>query len=127
MLDNVVFISAEKKVNQLYVYIYPLFSGSPSHLGYHRALSSLNSRFSLVIYFIHSKIDKRAYNIYKGFLGGSVVKNLPAVQETWVQSLGQEDPLEKEVTTHSNILAWRIHGQRSLVGYHPWGHRVRHD
>ena len=37
-----------------------------------------------------------------------VVKNLPTVQETWVQSLGQEDPLEEEVATHSSILAWEI-------------------
>ena len=36
------------------------------------------------------------------------VKNLPAVRYTWVQFLGQEDPLEKEMTTHSSILAWRI-------------------
>ena len=36
------------------------------------------------------------------------VKNLPAIQETWVQSLGQEDPLEKEMATHSSTLAWRI-------------------
>ena len=36
-----------------------------------------------------------------------VVKNLPAVQETWVRSLGREDPLEEEMTTHSSILAWR--------------------
>ena len=36
------------------------------------------------------------------------VKNLPALQETWVQSLGQEDPLEKGMATHSSILAWRI-------------------
>ena len=36
------------------------------------------------------------------------VKNLPAIQETRVQSLGQEDPLEKETATHSSILAWRI-------------------
>ena len=41
-------------------------------------------------------------------LGGSVAKNLPAMQETWVQSLGGEDPLEKEIATHSNILTWRI-------------------
>ena len=34
------------------------------------------------------------------------VKNLPAMQETWVQFLGQEDPLEKEIATHSSILAW---------------------
>ena len=37
-----------------------------------------------------------------------MVKNLPAVQETWVQSLGQEDPLEKGMATHSSILAWEI-------------------
>ena len=42
------------------------------------------------------------------FLGGSVVKNLPVMQEMQVQSLGWEDPLEKEVATHSNILAWEI-------------------
>ena len=41
------------------------------------------------------------------FPGGSVVKNLPAKQETQVWSLGQEDPLEKEMATHSSILAWR--------------------
>ena len=43
-----------------------------------------------------------------GFPGGSDRKNLLAVQETWVRSLGQEDPLEKGMATHSNILAWRI-------------------
>ena len=37
-----------------------------------------------------------------------LVKNMPAMQETWVQSLGWEDPLEKGVVTHSSILAWRI-------------------
>ena len=36
------------------------------------------------------------------------VKNLPAIWDTWVQSLGQEDPLEKEMATYSSILAWRI-------------------
>ena len=43
-----------------------------------------------------------------GFRSGTVVKNMPARQETLVQSLGQEDPLEKGVATHSSILAWRI-------------------
>ena len=42
------------------------------------------------------------------FPGGSVVKNLPAMQETWVQSLGWEDLLEEGTATHSSILAWRI-------------------
>ena len=42
------------------------------------------------------------------FLGGSVIKNPPAVQETWVQFLGLEDPLEKGMATHSSILVGRI-------------------
>ena len=41
-------------------------------------------------------------------LVAQLVKNLPAVQQTWVQSLGWEDPLEKEKATHFSILAWRI-------------------
>ena len=40
-------------------------------------------------------------------LVAQTVKNLPVMQEAWVQSLGQEDPLEKEMATHSSILAWR--------------------
>ena len=44
------------------------------------------------------------------------------MRETWVQSLGWEDLLEKEMATHSSILAWKI-PQRSLVGYSPWGHK----
>ena len=46
-----------------------------------------------------------------------IVKNLPATQETQVQSLSQEDPLEKEMATHSRILDGEPHGQRSLVGH----------
>ena len=45
------------------------------------------------------------------------VKNLPAMQETQFQSLGREDPQDKEMASHSRILAWETHGQRSLVGY----------
>ena len=57
-----------------------------------------------------------------------MVKNPTAIQEMWVQSLGQEDPLEKEIATHSLFLSWKFHGQSSLVGYSPWGHkRVGHD
>ena len=58
-----------------------------------------------------------------GFASGSVVKNLPAMQELpemQVWSLGQEDPLEEELATHCSTLAWEnIHGQRSLVGCSP--------
>ena len=52
------------------------------------------------------------------------IKNLPAKRQTWVQSPGWEDPLEKGMATHSSIsvfLPGEFHGQRSLVGYSPWG------
>ena len=52
-----------------------------------------------------------------------LVKNLPAMQMTWVRSLSWEDPLEEGMATHSNILSEESHGQRSLVGYSPWGHK----
>ena len=42
------------------------------------------------------------------------------MRDTWVRSLGREDPLEKEMATHSSTLAWKFHGWRSLVGYSPW-------
>ena len=45
------------------------------------------------------------------------------MQETQVRSLGWEDPLEKEMATHSSILPGKSHGQRSLAGYGPWGHK----
>ena len=47
--------------------------------------------------------------------------NLPAMQETQVQSRSQEDPLEKEMATHSVFLSGKSHGQRSLMGHSPWG------
>ena len=52
-----------------------------------------------------------------------MVKNLPAMQETWVQSLGQEGPLEKRMATHSSILAWRIPWTEEPVGCSPWGRK----
>ena len=56
-----------------------------------------------------------------------MVKNLPAMQETRVQSLGQEDPLEKGMATHSSILAWRIPWTGDPGGLQSLGCRVRHD
>ena len=49
------------------------------------------------------------------------LKKVPAVQETWVPSLDQEDPLEEGMATRSSILAWRILWTRSLVSYGSWG------
>ena len=61
-------------------------------------------------------------------LVAQLVKNLPAVQVTWVQSPGWEDPLEKEMATHSSIIAWKISwteepGELQSMG----SQRVRHD
>ena len=50
-----------------------------------------------------------------------MVKNLPAMQESQAQSLGQEDPLEKGMATHSGILVWRIPWTGEPAGYSPWG------
>ena len=50
------------------------------------------------------------------FLVAQVVKNLPAMGETWVQFLGWEDPLEEVMATHSSTLAWRIHGTEESRG-----------
>ena len=54
-------------------------------------------------------------------LVAQTVKCLPAMWETRVRFLGQEDPLEKEMVTHSVFLPGESHGQRSLAGYSPWG------
>ena len=57
-----------------------------------------------------------------------MVNNLPAVQEIWVRSLGQEDPLEKGVATHYSILAWRILWTEEPGSLQPMGpKRVGHD
>ena len=57
-----------------------------------------------------------------------MVKNLPAMQETWVQSLGQEDPLEKGMARHTSILAWRIPWTEEHGGLQSMGlQRVGHD
>ena len=56
-------------------------------------------------------------------LVAQMVKNLSAMQETWVQSLGLEDPLEKEMAPHSSILAWRIPWREEFMG----SQSVRHE
>ena len=64
----------------------------------------------------------------RGFPGSSVVKNLLAVQEALVRSLGQEDPLEEGMATHSSILAWRIPWTEEPGGLQSMGsQRVGHD
>ena len=73
--------------------------------------------------------NNKLFSIYYGVrVLAQRVKRLPAKQETWVRSLGQEDPLEKEMATHSSILAWKIPwtekpGRLQSVG----SQRVRYD
>ena len=66
--------------------------------------------------------------IYGAFLVAQMVKCLPIMRETWVQSLGQKDLLEKEMATHSNILAWKIPWTEEPGGLQSKGlQRVGHD
>ena len=68
------------------------------------------------------------YTDTRASLVAHMVKNLPAMQETWVQSLGQEDPLEKGMATYSNILAWRIPWTKESGGLQSIrSQKVRHD
>ena len=67
-------------------------------------------------YEVHFKERSR-----KDFLAAQLVKRLPTMQETWVQSLGREDLLEKEMQPTPGFLPGKSHGRRSLVGYRPWG------
>ena len=63
-----------------------------------------------------------------GFLVAQTGKCLPAIRETWVRSLGWEDPLEKEMATHSSTLAWKIPWTEDPGGLQSMGsQRVRHD
>ena len=59
----------------------------------------------------------------KPILVAQTVKNPPAMWETWVWSLGWEEPLKKGTANHYSILAREFHEQRSLAGYNPWGHK----
>ena len=79
-------------------------------------------------------IKENVHKIVRGLqsrrtsLVAQTVKNLPSMQETWVQSLGREDPLEKELEPTPAFFSGKSHGQRSLWDYSPWGsQRVTHN
>ena len=95
-------------------------------------------------YGVNEKLHKQDYSIHRNWLylfiyllllGDSLVaqrvKHLPAMRETWVWSLGLEDPLEKEIATHSSILAWKIPlmekpGRLQSMGSQRVGHNWLH-
>ena len=105
-----------------------LQSMQSQQVGYHRAAEQQNTSimFCLVAQLVNNMLalqetwfnfwvwkipwtkDKLPTWVFLGFHSGLAIKNLPAMGEMWVQSLGWEDPLEESMTTHSSILAWRI-------------------
>ena len=62
-------------------------------------------------------------SLTRGSLVAQMVKRLSTMWETWVRSLGRENLLEKEMAIHSSAIASKSHGQRSLIGYSPWGRK----
>ena len=65
-------------------------------------------KFIFIVFILTKSLNEVALSAKWASLVAHSVKNLPAVQETWVPSLGWEDPLEEDIATHSSILAWRI-------------------
>ena len=100
-----------------------IFSHSPTQLvGSQLPDQGLNPENSKGIIF------KCKYVSNKASLMAQMVKNLPVMWETWVQSLGQEDPLQKGMAAHSSILAWRIPWSEESVRLQSMGsQRVGHD
>ena len=72
---------------------------------------------------VEEQLHKYKRRVLLGFPSGSAVKNPPAVQKMLIRSLGQEDPQEKGMATHSSILAWEIPWMRNLVGNSPWSRK----
>ena len=74
---------------------------------------------------IHAICNFIALKEDRASLVAQMVKNTPALWETWVRSLGWEDPVEEGTATHSRIFPWRIPTDREwvLAGYTPWGHK----
>ena len=86
-----------------------------------QAIPSSGSRRKQEIYILNG-LNQRGSGI-EGFPHGAVVKNLPAMEETRVRSLGWEGPLEKGMATHSVFLLGEFHGQWRLAGYSPWSRK----
>ena len=86
------------------------------------------NQWSHVVFGLDSVTFQFSFWVHWASLVAQSVKNLPAVQKTKVWSLGQEDPLEKEMTTHSSVLAWRILWTEEPGGLQSMGsQRVRHN
>ena len=89
-----------------------VLAGEDEHISFYSAIlrgkTLLNSLVIIVLGEKFPKIIKLRCNKHLSFPSDSAVKNPPAMQDTWVQSLDQENPLKEGMATHSSILAWRI-------------------
>ena len=74
-----------------------------------------------ILHGVTKQSDNRSDFAKRASLVAQRLKRLPPMRETWVRSLGREDPLEKEMATTSVFLPGESYGQRSLAGYSPWG------
>ena len=102
-------------INSLNNCLYPLFL--PPHFLWMKIILTITNSIAVTL-----------VPMQRASLVGQRLMHLPAMWETWVQSLGREDPLEKEMATHSSILAWRIPWMEEPGGLQSTGsQRVRHD
>ena len=92
---------------------FPLWMRSPHQLLRWQVLSTTSATLGII----------SNHRLHTLLLVTQMVMNLPAVQETWIQSLGQKDPLEKGMAPTPVFLFGEFHGQRTLVGYSSWGHK----
>ena len=93
-----------------------------------KVMTNLDSIFKSRDITLLTKVHLVKSMVFLIFLVAQTVKNLPATQETWVQFLDWEDPLEKGMAIHSSVLAWRIPWMEKPGGLHSMGsQRVRHD
>ena len=89
---------------------------------------NVTKRYWLSVFLLGRWDELLCFVLLRASLVAQTVKNPPAVRETWVRSLGWEDALEKEMATHSSILAWRITIDRGVWQLQSMGlQRVRHD
>ena len=84
-------------------------------------MRKIESRYKHITDWDHILTGK-CYRIWD-FPGGSMVKNMPAMQGRWFRLLGQEDSLEKEMATHYSIFAWEIPWTEEPAGYCSWGRK----
>ena len=133
-LQCVSFCSTAKCLSYTYTHIHSLFFRFFSQIGHYKVLRRVHVFRKYMLTYLRLekhggyKLFSASSRKYWDFPVAQMVKNLPAMQETCVWSLGQEDPLEEGMATHSSILVWRIPWTEEPGGLHSIGsQRLRYD